>query len=76
MFNLANKTALVTGAASGVGAAVAETFAAVGASVWIADRDKTAGQAVAMKIGGRLPVQPSSHRSEPEEDAGITGVLP
>jgi 2-keto-3-deoxy-L-fuconate dehydrogenase len=54
MFNLANKTALVTGAASGIGAAVAETFAAVGASVWIADRDKTGGQAVAMKIGGRF----------------------
>jgi NAD(P)-dependent dehydrogenase (short-subunit alcohol dehydrogenase family) len=54
MFNLANKTALVTGAASGIGAAVAETFAAVGASVWIADRDTTGGQAVAMKIGGRF----------------------
>ena len=54
MFNLANKTALVTGAASGIGAAIAETFAAVGASVWIADRDKTGGQAVAMKIGGRF----------------------
>ena len=54
MFSLANKTALVTGAASGIGAAVAETFAAVGASVWIADRDRTGGQAVAMKIGGRF----------------------
>jgi len=36
VFSLKNKTALVTGAASGIGAAIAETFAQAGAVVWIA----------------------------------------
>jgi len=52
--NLANKTALVTEPPPASARAVAETFAAVGASVWIADRDETGGQAVAMKVGGRF----------------------
>ncbi len=33
MFNLENKTALVTGGASGIGAAIAEIFAQAGAKV-------------------------------------------
>jgi NAD(P)-dependent dehydrogenase (short-subunit alcohol dehydrogenase family) len=50
-FSLAGKTALVTGAASGIGLAIAERFAAAGATVWLADRDPTAGQAAAAKLG-------------------------
>jgi len=53
-FSLANKTALITGAASGIGAALAETFAQAGARVFIADRDETNGKAVAQKVGGQF----------------------
>jgi NAD(P)-dependent dehydrogenase (short-subunit alcohol dehydrogenase family) len=43
MFSLANKSALVTGAGSGIGAATAEVFAQAGARVFVTDRDKTSG---------------------------------
>jgi len=36
-FNLENKTAVITGAASGIGAATAELFASVGATVYVSD---------------------------------------
>jgi NAD(P)-dependent dehydrogenase (short-subunit alcohol dehydrogenase family) len=47
---LKNKTAIVTGGANGIGRAIAELFAAEGASVFIADLDKTAGEATAAAI--------------------------
>lgn len=45
MFTLANKIALVTGAGSGIGAAIAETFARAGAYVFVTDRDAKGGAA-------------------------------
>ncbi|HKQ39515.1 MAG TPA: SDR family oxidoreductase [Verrucomicrobiae bacterium] len=51
MFSLANKVALVTGAGSGIGAAIAETFARAGARVCVTDRDEKAGRTVADRIG-------------------------
>ena len=54
MFSLENKTALVTGGGSGIGAAIAETFAQAGATVWIADRDEVNGRKVAERIGGNF----------------------
>src|ERR1044071_5580362 len=50
MFNLHNKISLVTGAGSGIGAAIAETFARAGAFVLVTDRDEKNGRAVAEKI--------------------------
>jgi 3alpha(or 20beta)-hydroxysteroid dehydrogenase len=44
--------AIVTGAASGMGAATAELFAAEGAKVVLCDLDREKGEAVAARIGG------------------------
>ncbi|HEY1787727.1 MAG TPA: SDR family oxidoreductase [Verrucomicrobiae bacterium] len=54
MFNLKNKIALVTGAASGIGAAIAKTFAEAGATVWVADTNAQDGKSVASRIGGKF----------------------
>lgn len=43
MFSLKNKVALVTGAGSGIGAAIALTFARAGAFVFVTDRDEVTG---------------------------------
>lgn len=47
MFDLRGKVALVTGAASGIGASIARALAAQGATVYIGDRDTVAAQGVA-----------------------------
>ena len=53
MFSLQNKIALVTGAGSGIGAAIAETFARAGAFVFVTDCDEKSGRETA----GRLKAQ-------------------
>ena len=51
MFDLTGKIALVTGAASGIGEAIAHTFARQGAFVYVADIDEENGRKVATEIG-------------------------
>jgi len=51
MPRLENKTALITGAGSGIGRTVAQRFAREGARVVIADRDEQAARATAAEIG-------------------------
>ena len=45
--DLKNKIAVVTGAASGIGAAISKTFAARGAKLGLLDIDETAVEAAA-----------------------------
>ncbi len=52
MLNLSGKTALVTGAAQGIGRAIAEKLAAAGADVVIADIQSDKGKAIAKALTG------------------------
>ena len=52
MFELTGQTAIVTGAAAGIGEAIAQRLTAAGARVAIADIDGDAAKAAADKIGG------------------------
>jgi len=50
MFRLDGKTALVTGAGSGIGEAIARCLAEQGAAVWVVDRDPPGGLATVAAI--------------------------
>ena len=53
MPELDGRVAVITGGASGIGAATARRFAAEGAAVAVIDRDPAGAEAVADEIGGR-----------------------
>src|ERR1700744_2798461 len=52
MFELTGQTALVTGAATGIGEAIARRLTEAGARVAVADIDQGAAAAAAKRIGG------------------------
>jgi len=54
VFSLSGKTAVVTGAASGIGAAIASAFAQADAKVWVLDQNAKEGRVSAEGIGGRF----------------------
>jgi NAD(P)-dependent dehydrogenase (short-subunit alcohol dehydrogenase family) len=56
MFDLLGKTALITGAGSGIGRAIAQRFAAAGARVFVAELNEAGGRetvALVTKAGGK-----------------------
>lgn len=54
MFSLENKTALVTGAGSGIGLAIATLFAEMGAYLFVTDRDEKLGRETAVDLRRRF----------------------
>jgi 2-keto-3-deoxy-L-fuconate dehydrogenase len=75
VFSLKNKTALVTGAASGIGAAIAETFIQAGATVWVADRNEAEGKIAAERIGGTFIKVDVASEADCAQAAQTTGRL-
>jgi 3-oxoacyl-[acyl-carrier protein] reductase len=82
VFSLEGRSALVTGAGNGIGAAVARAYAAAGAAVLVTDLDKDAAAEVAAGIvqdGGRAESAALDVRDEgqataaAEQAAGLTG---
>src|SRR4051794_13348680 len=58
MFSLNKKIVLITGAGSGIGAAMAESFAQAGAHVFVTDINETGGPEVVAKIkSARCPAE-------------------
>ena len=58
MFDLTGRTALVTGATGGIGAAIARTFHRQGATVAVSGRQVDKLEALAKELGDRIEVTP------------------
>jgi NAD(P)-dependent dehydrogenase (short-subunit alcohol dehydrogenase family) len=74
MTRLEGKTALVTGAAAGIGLAVAERFAREDARVVIADRDADAAARAAASIGGQARAAVMDISDERAVEAAFEGL--
>ena len=75
---LENQVAVVTGAASGIGREIANTFAAAGARIAILDLDAAGADRAALEInraGGRAIAMAVDVTSEAQVDAAMAGVL-
>lgn len=68
---LAGKTALITGAANGIGAAIATRFAAEGAALLLTDVDLEAASALAAQLGGAA----RAHELDVSSEQGWERVL-
>lgn len=72
---LTGRRAVVTGGASGIGAACVRAFAAAGAQVTVCDRDGAAAEALAAQIGGTSWTVDLSETAALEELTAESGVL-
>src|SRR4051812_15074063 len=68
---LTNRTYLVTGGASGLGAGTVRRLAAAGANVVAADVNAVAGQALIDELGAQVAFQASDVTSEASAQAAI-----
>ena len=69
MFRLDGKTALVTGASGGIGAAIARTLHAQGANVVLSGTRREALESLAAELGARSFVCPADLRDSAAADA-------
>jgi len=72
---LAGKTALVTGAASGIGRAIAERFVAAGARVLVADIDGAGATSVAGALGAAARAIAVDVRDEAQQERMVAAAL-
>jgi len=75
MSKLAGKVAVVTGGARGIGAAIAQRYAAEGATVVIADRDLAPASALADRLGSPAIALPLDVTNQASIDATIAAVV-
>ncbi|MDE2317813.1 MAG: glucose 1-dehydrogenase [Xanthomonadaceae bacterium] len=75
MGRLKGKVALVTGAAKGIGAAIAAAFAKEGALVYVFDIDAVRGAEVASGLGGSAAFLPLDVRDETQWRQAVERVL-
>ena len=73
--DLTGKTALVTGAGSGIGAGIAAVMAKQGASVAIADRNEEWAAGVAEEIGGSAMTVPLDVTDRASVESAVEGVI-
>ena len=74
MARLAGKTALVTGAARGIGEAIARAFASEGAFVYLSDINHADGGRVAAEIGANARYLPLDVREERDWEAALQTI--
>ena len=73
--DIKGKTAVVTGGASGLGAATVERYAADGANVAIFDMNEAAGKALADKLGANVAFYAVDVTNEASVQAGLDAVV-
>jgi 3-oxoacyl-[acyl-carrier protein] reductase len=74
-FDLTGQTAIITGAATGIGEAIARRFAAAGATVAIADLDLEGAAAVARSIGPQAFELAFDITDRASVESGVANVL-